>query len=211
MKYGILLVAFLLLSCSNEQKSDIEGLIIDPNIKNEVEKYIEDTPNSKRFNNDMQIYKNSFHLTSYTNDELTASTTDFSKKSPFKSFYFWHDDLLRIDGAFGIFGGFGFDIQINDEKATLYHMLSSDDFPTYAYNETDDFIFRLEVPCTETKIVLSEMPDREKQQVIYGYVEFKSGDFYTMSNSAVAGEKSERDKLRNNMKIYFRSGFVNLN
>ena len=118
--------------------------------------------------------------------------------------------MLRIDGAFGLFEGLGFDIQIKDDKAILYHLLSSDNTPMYAYTKNDDFIFRLEVPCTDTKIVLSEIPDPEKQQIIYGYVEFKSADFYTMSNTFQEGKSSQLDKVRNNMKIYFRSGFLKL-
>ncbi|WP_298519411.1 hypothetical protein [uncultured Kordia sp.] len=207
MKYLVRLVfSLLLMSCSSEQKSNIEGLIIDPNIKNEVEKYITEAPELASLNQDMQAYHNSFHIESYKNDSLDVSSTDFSKKAPFKSFYYWHDGSLRIDGAYGIFGGFGFNIQISDQKATLYHMLSSDDFATYAYQENDDFILRLDVPCTATKIVLSEIPDSSKQQLIYGYVEFKSNDFYSMSDSSTG----ERNKIRNNMKIYFKSGFVNL-
>ena len=89
-------------------------------------------------------------------------------------------------------------------------MLSSDDFPSYAYNENDSLIFRLEVPCTDTKIILSEIPDSTKKQVIYGYVEFKSSDYFSSSGSADGQEILPRQKLRNNMKLYFKSGKLEL-
>jgi len=195
------------MSCSSEQKSGSNKIIVDPNIKNEVEKYIVDKPEYAPLAKDMEIYNNSLHVESFENDELRISSTDFSKKIPFKSFYFWNEETLKITGAFGLFGGTGFYIAIEGDKATLFHLLAADNSASLAYKEDDEFIFKLEVPCTDTKLVLSEIPDPEKKQVIYGYVEFKSNEFYSKSNASVEGEKSKRKKMRNNMKIYFRSSF----
>lgn len=129
---------------------------------------------------------------------------------PFKSFYLWHHDTLTIDGAFGIWGGTGFAIDIYQNEAVLTHMLSSDDFATLAYTDYGALLSRLEVPCTATKIVLSEIPDSTKNQVIYGYVEFKSNNFYEAKETEEAGTNGPRQKLRNNMKLYFRSARLNL-
>ena len=96
-------------------------------------------------------------------------------------------------------------IDIYKNNATLYHMLSSADFPSYAYKENDSLIFRLEVPCSDTRIILSEIPDSTKKQIIYGYVEFKSGNYFASSGSADGQEILPRQKLRNNMKLYFKS------
>ena len=85
-------------------------------------------------------------------------------------------------------------------------MLSSDDFPSYAYKEDDSLIFRLEVPCTETKIVLSEVPDSTKKQIIYGYVEFKSGSYFASHGSDDGPEMLPRLKQGNNMRVYFKCG-----
>ena len=70
---------------------------------------------------------------------------------------------------------------------------------------------RLEVPCSDTKIVLSEIPDSTKKQIIYGLVEFKSNDFYSASGAFLEGEEPKRKKTRNNMKIYFKSGLLKMN
>lgn len=133
----------------------------------------------------MQVYSNSLSVESYESDSLIFSSTDFSRKLPFKSFYLWNKDTLGINGAYGLFGGTGFYIEIADKKAKLYDMLSSDDFPTYAYKENNSLIMRLEVPCTDTKIIVSEIPDSTKNQIIYGFVEFKGNDYYSATGMSV--------------------------
>ena len=212
MKYTTLIFTLLLISCSNEQKrSNIKGLTIDSNIKNEVEKHLADQSKFEQFSDFMQVYSNSLSIENYENDRLVVSSMDFSRKLPFKSFYLWNKDTLGINGAYGLFGGTGFYIEITDNKAELFHMLSADDFPTYAYKEKDSLIMRLEVPCTDTKIILSEIPDSTKNQIIYGFVEFKSNEFYSVSNIYVEGEEPKRKRTRNNMKIYFKSGLLKMN
>lgn len=210
-KYLIILISFCstLCSCGQSTKDNSTGgLTIDPNIKAEVEKNI--SPSEFGAGQDkILIYNNRMLLDFYEDDKLSISLKEQDNKSTvFKSFYYWQGDTLGIDGAFGLFGGTGFSIKIIKGKATLYHMLASDEFPSYAYKEKDSLIFRLEVPCTDTKIVLSEIPDSTKKQVIYGYVEFKSGDYYASSGSADGQEILPRKKQRANMKIYFKSGHL---
>ncbi len=186
--------------------SNVEGLTIDPTIKKEVEKHIETSKEYEMFGDKMQVYLNSSEIQSYENDCLIFNSKFGENEAPFKSFYLWSGDTLIIDGAVGIWGGIGFGIEIVNNKARLYHMLSSDDFPSYSYNENDSLIFRLEVPCTDTKIVLSEIPDSIKKQIIYGYVEFKSDNYFASSGSTNGQENLPRQKLKNNMKLYFKSG-----
>jgi hypothetical protein len=196
-----------LTACGQTKSSDsIQGLTIDPGIKSTVEKRIKYSPEFDAFKDKMQVYFTSGDIQAYENDSLIFSSKFGEPKALFKSFYFWKGDTLTIDGAFGLFGGTGFGITIVNSNATLYHMLSSDDFPEYAYKETDSLIFRLEVPCTDTKIILSEIPDSTKKQIIYGYIEFKSGNYFASSGSADGQEILPRQKLRNNMKLYFKSG-----
>ena len=105
-----------------------------------------------------------------------------------------------------MFGASGFTIKIINDVATVYHMLSADDFPYYAYTENGSLLYRLEVPCTETKIILSEIPDSTKKQIIYGYVEFKSDDYYYATGLVDEQEILPREKQSSDMKIYFKSG-----
>jgi hypothetical protein len=202
---------FLALNgCSHPvDTTTIQGLTIDPGIKKKAEKQIERSKDLDIFSESMQVYVNTGEIQSYENDQLTLNTSFGEYKSPFKSFYFWRGDSLTIDGAFGIWGGIGFDITIHDKKATIHHMLSSDDYPSYAYQEKDSLIFRLEVPCTDTKIILSEIPDSSKKQIIYGYVEFKSGSYYA-SQGSINEVELPRKKMRQHMKLYFKSGFLEM-
>jgi hypothetical protein len=210
-KYLIIIITFCstLSSCGQSTKDNSTGgLTIDPNIKTEVEKNI--TPSEFGAGQDkILIYNNPMFLDFYEDDKLSISLKEQDNKSTvFKSFYYWQGDTLGIDGAFGLFGGTGFSIKIIKGNATLYHMLASDDFPSYAYKEKDSLIYRLEVPCTDTKIVLSEIPDSTKNQIVYGYVEFKSGDYYASSGSADGQEILPRKKQRANMRIYFKSAYI---
>jgi hypothetical protein len=208
---AILTFCVTLPTCGQTKKFDsIKGLTIDPNIKREVEKHIENSKEFDSFKTAMQVYTNSIFVESYENDSLILSSTDYKNMQVFKSFYLWKGDTLTIDGAVGLFGGIGFGIDIYKDNATLYHMLSSDDFPSYAYNEKDSLVFRLQVPCTDTKIILSEIPDSIKKQVIYGYVEFKSANYFVDNSQPGGHEILPRQKLRNNMKIYFKSSKLDL-
>lgn len=212
-KYLIIIITFCstLCSCGQSTKDNLTGVLtIDPSIKTEVEKIISPSEFGAGLDK-ILIYNNLMLVDFYEDDILNVSLQEQDKKSTiFKSFYYWQGDTLAIDGAFGLFGGTGFSLKIVKDKATLYHLLASDEFPTYAYREKDSLIFRLEVPCTNTKIILSEIPDSSKNQIIYGYVEFKSGDYYASSGSADGQEMMPRKKQRANMKVYFKSAKLDL-
>lgn len=212
-KFLIIIVTFCSTVCSYGQSTKDNytgGLTIDPSIKTEVEKNI--SPSAFDAGQDIiLIYNNRMLLDFYEDDKLSVSLKEQDNNSTvFKSFYYWQGDTLGIDGVFGLFGGIGFSIKIIEGNATLYHMLASDDFPSYAYEEKDSLIFRLEVSCTDTKIVLSEIPDSTKNQIVYGYVEFKSGDYYASSGSVDGQEILPRKKQRVNMRIYFKSAKLDL-
>jgi hypothetical protein len=185
-KYLIAIITFCTTLCSYGQthnNNTTSGIVIDPLIRSEVEKNI----NTSGFGNGQEnilMYNNRMLADLYEDDKLKVSTKNQDKKLLFKSFYYWQGDTLGIDGAFGLFGGTGFSIKIIKGKATLYHMVASDDFPSYAYKEKESLKNRLEVSCTNTKIILSELPDKTKKQIIYGYVEFKSGEYFQSNGSA---------------------------
>ena len=88
-------------------------------------------------------------------------------------------------------------------------MLRSDEFPTDAYGEKTGLIYRLEVPCHESKVILSELPVKGENKIIYGCVEFKSGNYFAGQGMINGKEVGPRKKSRSNMKMYFRSGNFN--
>ena len=207
-----LITVYLLLPACHQPKNSnsIKGLIIDPGIKQEAEKHIENLKEFDSVDNRMAIYKNAIFLDAFENDSLIFSSIDTPKKVLFKSFYLWRKDTLMIDGGIGLFGTVGFGINISKDSVTLYHMLSSDEIPGYAYREKDSLEFRLQVPCTDTKIILSEIPDSTKSQIIYGYVEFKSTNYFESDGQQDGQEQLPRKKMRSNMKIYFKSSRLSL-
>ncbi|MBC2843586.1 hypothetical protein [Winogradskyella flava] len=153
------------------------------------------------------VYDNVLLLDNYESDSITFSTKNQERRMPFKSFFLKKNDTISIDGAYGLFGGFGFSLKIVNEEPILYHMLSGDDFPIYSRTKDGKLHFRIEVPCTETEIILSKIPDAIENEVIYGMVKFKSDIYY--SASSVNGD-IEPDNLQENqvgMTIYFKSRY----
>jgi hypothetical protein len=144
----------------------------------------------------------------YENDSLIASTVSNPKSILSKSCYLWSGDTLVIDGGIGIAVGAGFTLRLIKNKATVFHMVSSDDYPIYSYGEKTDLIYRLEVPCNDFKMVLSEIPVKGSNQIIFGYVEFKSDNYFVRQQAIKENEIKPRRKSRSNMKMYFRSGPV---
>jgi hypothetical protein len=151
-----------LLMWETKKSTGIEGLVINPQIKDEAEKNFKNLKDFEKINQGFQIFENLVTLDFYENDSLILSTQDKPKSIIFKSFYLWSGDTLVIDGGIGLFVGAGFSIQIINGKATVYHMLSSDESPTYAYGEKTKLIYRLEVPCHDVMAIISEIPEKEK-------------------------------------------------
>lgn len=202
----------ILTICSFGQtrnSNDIEGLIVNPEIKKEAENNIMDLEDFKDINLGMQIYETKVAIEFYENDSLILSTMDNPKGIISKSFYYWTGDTLTIDGGIGLAVGAGFSLKLVTNKATVYHMISSDEFPMYAYGETTDIIHRLNVPCLTFKVVLSELPEKkDRNQIIYGYVEFESDKYFARQSIEDGKEIGPRKKSRANMKMYFRSGLL---
>lgn len=212
MKKFMLLLAILQFISGNAQSDrvNISGLTIDPNIRAEVERHLILSKEFDQANHIFPIHENAVLGEFFVKDSLIFSNADISRKQLFKCFYFWKDGVLGINGAFGLFGGIGFYIKIDNRRATLFHMLSADDFPTLAYGVDTPPLLRLEVPCTETKIILSEVPERGTNQVVYGYVEFQSADYFSVTDAFSDDEIAPRERCRSNMKIYFKSSFLDL-
>lgn len=204
-----ILLSICLVSCGQDAEHSSDKIRIDKGVEKEVESKISES----QFGNmskDLLIYENTLLADYFENDSLTMSTKGQDKKLVFKSFFYNHNDTLTIDGAYGMFGGFGFSIKIKDGNATIYHMLASDEFPTYSMNKNDSLEFRIEVPCTDTKLTLSKMPELKDGEIIYGMVEFESGNYYQSGPMVNEKEIEPRKKVRMNMKVYFKSMYLDI-
>lgn len=213
MRYliGLFFASLTIYSLGQTKKSnDIEGLKINPKIEEEAKKNIKDLKELEDLNVGMQIYESKVALEFYENDSLILSTMDNPKSIISKSFYYWKGDTLVVDGGIGLAVGAGFSIRLIMNKATVCHMVSSDESPMYAYGETTDIIYRLDVPCRDFVVVLSELPKKGGKQIIYGYVEFTSDTYFTRQGIEDGKEIGPRKKSRSNMKMYFRSGPADL-
>jgi hypothetical protein len=141
MKYLIVLLFTSLTIYSFGQvknSNEIEGLSIDANIKKDAEENIKDLKDFEKINRGIQIYESKVALEFYENDSLIVSTWDNPKSIISKSFYLWKGDTLTIDGGIGFAVGAGFSLKLVKNKATVCHMLSSDDSPAYAYGDKTD-------------------------------------------------------------------------
>lgn len=198
-----LIIPLYFVSCGQDTKYDSkstsESIIIDKSIEKEAK---------SKMSKGLVMYENTLIADYFENDELIMSTKGKEKKLPFKSFYYNHNDTIIIDGAYGMFGGFGFSIKIKDGEAHVFHMLASDEYPTYALHKNDSLEFRIEVPCTNTQLTLSKMPELKEREVLYGLVEFESGNYYQSGPLVSNKEIESRKKVRMNMKVYFKSVYL---
>ena len=131
----------------------------------------------------------------YFNDKLFKSTYNNLNSDPFKSNYSWSNDTLKINGRFGLFETIGFEIKIYNDTLSVIGTVK--DNAAYKNNITDTISPFLQIPTTESKVILSDTPKNVKGQLLYGYAEFKTANvFYQYEN---------KRRVRQNMKVYFKS------
>lgn len=206
MNCHIVFISLIVLICSCTNSGNTE-LVIDPEIKDEVNENTSQPINLGEESplNNLLIYNNNIYLESYENGKLIGSTFEEPNQMFFKSWYFFRNDTLLIEGAFGLFGGIGFFAKIFDNTATIYHMVASDDFPTYAYDHDGPIIDRLEVSCIEARMTLSFLPTiADTSETIYGMTEFTSEEYY----QGVQVDNLKRVSAK--MKIYFKADYFEL-
>jgi len=212
MKNVFSIICFLigLNSCGQTNDKTVSNFEIDEKIKDKVEEVISDSEFGSQMGDIFLIYDNSMIADYFEDDSLVMSTKNEKRKMPFKSFFYSQNDTLAIDGAYGLFGGFGFSIKFIDKEPVIYHMLAGDDFPTYSMTKNGDLELRIEVPCSNTKLTLSKYPDLKEGEIVYGVVEFESGEYYQSGGTVNGKEIEERKKIRMDMKIYFKSKFLDI-
>ncbi len=212
MKHSITFVFLLIGLCTfgqTDQPND-SRFTIDPGIEEEVNTKIAVFVFSDSLHDPLSIYENILFADYFENDSLILREATQELKMPFRSFFYSRNEIVSIDGLFGMFGGFGFSIKFFDEKPVIYHLLAGDDFPMYSLTEDGELEFRIEVPCANTRLVLSKIPELVAGEVIYGMLEFESGEYYQATSIVEGEEVDDRLKIRMNMQIYFKSSFLDL-
>lgn len=186
------------------------GFTIDPRVKKKVKKRIGKKVDT--WKDGTPLYSNLIIMELYKNDTLAFSKKEKDNfKNIFNSYYNWKGDTLFIGGSFGLPRAEGFLIRLIKGKATLYHTLFSRDiYPRYAYTEKGEVEWSIEVECEKNKIILSDIPERKNNKAIYGYVEFKTSNYYACNLSDDGKENMPRTKQSKEMRIYFVSGYYQL-
>lgn len=212
MKHSVILLYLLvtIIACQQDSNQSTSDFKIDERVIDEVNSKISKSEFGGPFDNLFLIYDNTLLADMYVNDSLIGSTRNKERKMPFKSFFYARNDTISIDGAYGLFGGFGFSIKLVDNTPTVYHMLAGDEFPEYSETKTGDLKLRIEVPCSDVKLRLSKYPKLKENDIIYGIVEFKSDAYYQGSGLVNDEEVGERVKTQTQMKIYFKSRFIDI-
>jgi hypothetical protein len=203
-----ILFSISLTSCVQKKKSHSDKIKIDKNIEKEVKSKI--SKSTIIPSEDLKIYDNILIADFFENDSLTISTKGQNKKLVFMSAFYNQNDTLIIDGLFGVFAGFGFSLKIKDDKAVVYHLLESKDSPIYSRSKRDSLKFRIEVPCSNTSLTISKIPELKEGEIIYGVVEFVGSNYYQSESLDNNGEVKPRKKKRMNMKVYFKSIYLNI-
>lgn len=202
--YSILVLFLVLITKINGQSIEFSNdFIVNPKIEIEAKKHFSALSTNKH--DSLGVFYNDLIAEYFQEDTLILSTRNTSSDNrPFKAFYYWRNDTLHIEGGFGFFSIFGFSVQVNNNKAKVNHLLSSDKLPSYKFDPDDIFRLRLEVPCHNSKFELSSPLEKIKNQTIYGLVEFESGEYYQIHRGVLK-------KSRMNMTIYFKAEKMLLN
>ena len=183
---------------------------IDEKIRAVVESKINDSLFLDLPMQGMQMYMNPMILDYWENDSLLLSRNNPKQGMVFKSFFYNLGDTLIIDGAYGMFGGTGFSIKFIDGAPVVYHMLASDEIPSYSETVDGELQYRIEVPCEHVKLTLSSIPIIGDTNEIYGMVSFTSKDYYHSVGTSNGEEIKPRNKTKVYMKIYFKSGYFDV-
>jgi hypothetical protein len=213
----LLLNCVLILACLSCKKKNSSDVKIDLNIKSIVEKHISNAPFTSISAIDTTAYYNEVDAEIYSGNPnfphiMKSDTTDVL----FNSSYFTESDTIILWGSYELGAQLGFIIKIIDKQFHVYHLVSSSSGdPRHSLTGNSNWKQYLEVPCLESKVILSQKPTLKSKQPIYGYIEFKSRDYFYKGINLNDTPQDPKDdeieviKSKTNMKIYFKSIFVN--
>ncbi len=201
-KLIIVLTALILKSCAPQDKQTKKSIEQERSLKDEVETRFELSGYNEALGL-IFIYNNQLMAEIKVNNEVISNSLSDPISQTFKSNYYFLNDTLVIDGAFGLWGGTGFSIKIADNDTNVYHLVAADEFPIYAYSRNDSMRYRLDVPCSSSYIQLEGQALKNDTNFIYGYVEFNSNEYFQIINDSISSIESK-------FKVYFKSAYLDL-
>ncbi|HEY0057687.1 MAG TPA: hypothetical protein VGB56_01045, partial [Flavisolibacter sp.] len=112
-------------------------------------------------------------------------------------------DTIGLVAHFGGLGTQALLIRFIGGRPTVWLFLAAHEVEhpgLFRINKTDSFSNQLEVPPIRYQLKLSEIPDTTNKQVIFGYIDMESGEYFDKRDP-------EEEKLKVRMKFYFRSQY----
>jgi hypothetical protein len=186
--YIVFIVLFIFASCKSKEKiSGTHIFKIDSTIKPLAEQ---------------KIWKDRFEIEHYKDDSLVITDIDTSYTDIYAN-YFWKHDTLNLAGYIGDMTATGFYAYIyKDTTVDFFHNQCAHIHKFYKVKLSDTLATCVHVPCTYSELIISKLPDSTKDEDIYGYVNFKSIDYYYQN-------QHEPSKRKTNMKFYFKASNLN--
>jgi hypothetical protein len=134
----------------------------------------------------------------YSDDTLKERLND-TVKMHFIGRYWWHRDTLSLTADIGDFFTSGFLADICRGKSMgVLHNVCAHENKDYRFRLTDSPTVCVEVPCAQSELIISGLPDSTSDEPIYGFVSFKSLNYYYRGDSGLI-------KRSANMSFYFRA------
>ena len=165
--------------------------VVDNQVSNQVKKFASNDSGVLRNSMFIEVDRNGSPFFNYYKDPLDCYTqTIFS------------NDTLYITGH--LYGeiGYGFLIALFNDSCILTSFAYSDS-AIYKFNKSDtSFLAFIPVPSLNQKLVLSETPSYKDGDIISGFIELESKEFYY-------GIKSSELSFRIKLKAHFRTSPLN--
>ena len=199
----LIIFAIFLTSCFNSSK---EAIIVNSEIANKVNQHIIDTLNDQ--SRCSYLFLNKHHPTYYINDTLYNYPNDTIRYEnyevkwiPKKDTILIYGNNLRPDGTIG------FKVEIINKKINVYGFVRTHILLNNLSNEPKGNMYNsIYIPTSNQKLVLSKIPNDDKD-IIYGYLEFKTKEFYTFENGEYGEIENPKveNKIHYDMKVFFKA------
>lgn len=191
---AFVLILFMCTSCNSENQTfETHIFRIDTAIKSTAQQNIWNAEHG----NPKYLFLSKLSAEFYTDDILEKIEFDTFNAQMWGR-YSWHNDTLTITGNFGDLTSTGFIANVYHDTAYFYHSQCAHTKKRYKNNLSDTLVQCAKVPCSYSQLIISNIPDRTKDEEIFGYVNFRSKDFYSQNGNDIK-------KLRANMAFYFRA------
>lgn len=195
------LMLITVFSCIKQQGYN-NNISIDERVRSEAEKYAKDVvPADETVN--PRAYENTIFLEFVEDNKVRIDNLENGKPMLLNSYHYSAQDTITIIGEYGAFGGIGYHIKITNNKAFVDYLVTQGGNAQYALDRQGEFKNNLKIPC-EFNLKLSKMPTAEQGELIYGFIELETPNYYKKRfGETYVGE------VKTKMKVYFKSYILN--